>query len=387
MLKQSKGRILPGSYDLCGLKQVYSNKSFVKAMLPFCSRCSYHIANAADAFIESMSNRARINKIFIPCSDAEGCEEIKVVICAHPAGVVDYIRTFISEYREEIEERARALADGRTKDAFLLILAPDRGARFLGDSAGDLQEIVAEYSPEERGLSPKVLELLELHAVAKSPSDNYTLRKALHLRGLSPEECHPLISTALEEKVNIAEIDSEIVKDLLSDSLTVNQAIEEDLTMDERLAKLTRHDTDQETLDFVLQRISKVEKRQQVLEEIEAETDEIEVRKMNPIELMTIVGSKGLSAEHVIVIGCDDINMSFTSVEAFYVALTRARTSLHLITGLKCKGASKEHDYIDSIPEACVLCYKHSKSKGLESLDGMTAYCSYIKAIQYAQKR
>lgn len=59
------------------------------------------------------------------------------------------------------------------------------------------------------------------------------------------------------------------------------------------------------------------------------------------VEMLTIVGSKGLSAKHVIVIGCDDVNMAHTSRLAFFVALTRARESLHLITSLKAGEAQQ----------------------------------------------
>lgn len=60
---------------------------------------------------------------------------------------------------------------------------------------------------------------------------------------------------------------------------------------------------------------------------------------ISAVELLTIVGAKGLSAKHVIVVGCDDVNMAHTTPLAFYVALTRARESLHLITAAKAGGA------------------------------------------------
>ena len=69
-------------------------------------------------------------------------------------------------------------------------------------------------------------------------------------------------------------------------------------------------------------------------DEEEAESSEREVKEMSAVELLTIVKSKGLTADHVIIIGFDDVNMKFVSKNAFYVALTRARKSLHLLTSM-----------------------------------------------------
>ena len=66
------------------------------------------------------------------------------------------------------------------------------------------------------------------------------------------------------------------------------------------------------------------------------------------MELMTIVGSKGLSADHVIIIGFDNVNIGWVTGNAFYVAMTRARHSLHIITALKAGGAACPHDFLDN---------------------------------------
>ncbi len=48
-------------------------------------------------------------------------------------------------------------------------------------------------------------------------------------------------------------------------------------------------------------------------EEEEAELEEIEVKKIGAVELMTIVGSKGLSADHVISITFENVNMAWVT--------------------------------------------------------------------------
>ena len=57
-----------------------------------------------------------------------------------------------------------------------------------------------------------------------------------------------------------------------------------------------------------------------------------------------MTGAKGLSADHVIVLGADATNLHGTSSEMFFVALTRARTSLHLVFSWGARAATEgEH--------------------------------------------
>jgi superfamily I DNA/RNA helicase len=124
-------------------------------------------------------------------------------------------------------------------------------------------------------------------------------------------------------------------------------------------------------------------------EEAEEDTEvgEPEVSRMNAVELMTIVGSKGLSADHVIVLGFDNRNMSHLSHEAFYVALTRARQSLHLVTGLGCGGSEEAHEYLNLLPEESLEFCRHSKGEGRIQLEGKREFAEYIGKVQFARKR
>jgi len=76
---------------------------------------------------------------------------------------------------------------------------------------------------------------------------------------------------------------------------------------------------------------------------------------------MTIVGSKGLSADHVIIIGFDDVNMSRITKNAFYVAMTRARKSLHILTALKSGGARQAHNFLERLPDEHAEYYSYKK--------------------------
>ncbi len=68
---------------------------------------------------------------------------------------------------------------------------------------------------------------------------------------------------------------------------------------------LERHGVDK-------QRIEAIEHQ----DEEEAELEEIQVKQLSAVELMTIVGAKGLSADHVIIIGFDNVNMNWVISDA-----------------------------------------------------------------------
>lgn len=103
---------------------------------------------------------------------------------------------------------------------------------------------------------------------------------------------------------------------------------------------------------------------------------------MAPVELLSLVGSKGLSAYHVIVVGCDDLHLKRVSRLTFFVALTRARKSLHLITSLKAGGSSKTHDYILELPELCCE-YVTKTRRGLTVLPGAEAFVRALGRWSY----
>jgi hypothetical protein len=64
-----------------------------------------------------------------------------------------------------------------------------------------------------------------------------------------------------------------------------------------------------------------------------------------------LLGAKGLSADHVILLGFDPVNMGLASPQLFFVAMTRARRSLHLVMARKARGADRPHDFLKDVPE------------------------------------
>jgi superfamily I DNA/RNA helicase len=83
---------------------------------------------------------------------------------------------------------------------------------------------------------------------------------------------------------------------------------------------------------------------------------------MAPIELLSLIGSKGLSAQHVMIIGCDDVNLQRVSPLTFFVAMTRARQSLHLLVSMGSGGAKDAHAYLGELPPDHCGCIEYTKS-------------------------
>ena len=124
-------------------------------------------------------------------------------------------------------------------------------------------------------------------------------------------------------------------------------------------------------------------------EEEEAELEEIEVKKMGAIELMTIIGSKGLSADHVIIVGFDNVNMgSWITSNAFYVAMTRARKSLHILTALKSGGARQAHNFFEQLPDEHAEYYSYKKSNhSKKQLQGKQGFKNYLNNLNSVSQR
>ena len=102
---------------------------------------------------------------------------------------------------------------------------------------------------------------------------------------------------------------------------------------------------------------------------------------MCAVELMTIVGSKGLSADHVIIIGFDNVNMGWVTRNAFFVAMTRARESLHIITALRAGGATRPHQFLGQLPDANLEFSKYTKGNRTQ-----TRVATRMDLIQYLQE-
>jgi len=371
------------------IRAIYSDKDVVNAMLPFCSRCDFHITRAASHFIRQTPEAGCIKKIYEPISEVDGSVKVQVVACASPTTAVDYIRKFIDEHHDEIETRKTELAEEREKDAFLLILSPSRDVKFYkgGGASEELIELVERFREAHRQFSDDYYKVLNYYSLAKYPSNNFTLRKVLWYEGIDETEVSALLKTCLEEQISLSAVDTKTIKGVLAKAAAVRGIIESDASTDEKIETMAEHikisdpntlREDLETSAIDKERIESVEHQN----EEQAELEEIEVKQMSAVELMTIVSSKGLSADHVIIVGFDDVNMGWVTRNAFYVAMTRARKSLHVVTALKAGGAKGPHHFLDQLPDANLEFCQYTKGKRTKVLlASRTDLSGYLRRV------
>jgi len=378
-LKSGKASLIRGLYK--------SKKDMAKAMLPFCTRSSYHITKCGAHFIAQQRDLGRIEKIHLPLCADQSTPKIQVIACATPSTAVDYIEKFVADNKNETDERKAKLLKGEPEDAFLLILTPAKEVNFYGAAKAKLKQIVSDYKTESRSFSEDYYKVLNYYFLAKNPNNNFTFRKVLFYESFTEEQIHPWIVEAMQNNKNFCDLDNEEIKKILEKCENIKNIIDSGKSIDEEINNLSTHMpiTDRVSLKNNLEQhainqyeITKVEQA----EEEEAELEEVEIKKMCAIDLITIVGSKGLSADHVMIIGFDNVNMKRVSENAFYVAMTRARKSLHIITSLQSGGATKAHGFLHHLPDAFVEFHRHRKTDHLtKPLRGKKGFVDYIESL------
>ncbi len=370
------------------IRNLYKDKDYAKGMLPFCSRSSFHITKAADHFIQQHRETDCIEKIYLPLTTNSDEPKVQVIACATPQTAVDYIEKFVADNKAEIDERKRQLEADEPKDAYLLILTPAKEVNFYGSSKDKIKRIVTEYQTETRSFSEDYYQLLSYYSLANNPNNNFTFRKVLYYEGVSEEKVHKLIARAMQDDKCLCNLNFQEIKDALAKCSKIKTVLDGEGAAAEKVDQISRLIlvADREKLQSDMERkaisqgeVAKLEHE----EEEEAELEEIEVKKMGAVELMTIVGSKGLSADHVIIIGFDDVNMRWVTKNAFYVALTRARKSLHILTALKSRGATKAHSFLKQLPDAHLEFYSYTKKDHTKNrLSNRQSFINYIDTIR-----
>lgn len=370
------------------IRSIYTNEDVVNAMLPFCGRCDFHITRTASHFIKQEPDPGSIRKIYLPMSEAGTSEKVKVVGCATPTTAVDYIRKFMEEHNGEIDQRRKDLTEGKAKDAYLLILSQSKAVDFYkpNDAQKQLLELVKPFLEADRGFSEDYYQVLNYYSLANYPSNNFTFRKVLHYEDIKQDDLRSLLRTCLSENKPFAAMNAKVVKDAITKASAVREIVESKASTEEKVQALAKRiriadpgllQADLEKLAIDKNRVESIEHQ----EEEDAELEEIEVKQMAAVELMTIVGSKGLSADHVIIIGFDDVNMGWVTRNAFYVAMTRARRSLYLLTALKAGGAAKPHHYVSHLPDENVEFSKYTKGNRQCTVLSKVELLRYLKFL------
>jgi superfamily I DNA/RNA helicase len=270
-----------------------------------------------------------------------------------------------------------------------LILSPSGAVNFYraGGAQNELLKLIRPYSEKAEEFSEDYYTVLNYYSLANYPANNFTLRKALHYEHVSDADLLPLLKAGVESRTALSAMEAECVKNALGNAAQVKEIIDSNLTAEEKAQLLAdcitisnpkRLQTDLEKAAISNEQADAIEHQ----EEEDAELEEIDPKGMCAIELMTIVGSKGLSADHVIIIGFDNVNMNWVTKNAFFVAMTRARKSLHLITALRAGGAARSHDFLDQLPDQHLEFGRYTKTvRAVESFDGRNAFIRYLRTL------
>jgi superfamily I DNA/RNA helicase len=379
MTKAAHGSLIVGDDDQVlyeGLKSgkasliraVYADSGVVNATLAFCNRCDFHITRTASHFIKQAPDPDSIRKIYLPMTEADACAKVQILGCVTAATAVDYIRKFIEDNKGHIEKRKEELASGESKDAYLLILSPSGAVNFYSPNGArdELFEIIKPYTERASRFSEDYYRLLTYYSLAHYPANNFTFRKVLHYENTSDAELLDLLKMCTDKKKALSSSNKQCVRNASAKATAVRDILNIADPVEEKIKALAKHiqiastdnlRQDLEKIGMGKGQVDALEHR----EEEDAELEEIGAKPMGAVELMTIVGAKGLSADHVIIIGFDDVNMGWVTRNAFFVALTRARKSLHLITALKAGGATRAHDFLGRLPDANLEFSKYTK--------------------------
>jgi superfamily I DNA/RNA helicase len=276
-----------------------------------------------------------------------------------------------------------------------LILSPSRAVNFykLNGARDELFNLVAPYRDEGRKFSDEYYKVLSYYSLANYSSNNFTVRKVLYYEGVQGNELLALLSECIAGGKPLSALKAAQIKDALAKAEKVRGILDSENTVDKKVEELTKdiqiHDSkslrrDLERHAIDKQRIEAIEHQ----DEEEAELEEIQVKQMSAVELMTIVGSKGLSADHVIIIGFDNVNMNWVTRNAFFVAKTRARRSLHLITALKAGGAAGPHKFLDELPDDHLEFSRYTKDKRVQARFGdRNGFLRYLTSLTSQGRR
>jgi hypothetical protein len=363
----------------------YDNPAFSNAMLPFCSRCDYFISLGAAAFIAATREEGAIDKIYLPLKVDDSHTRIQVVTGVSPPAAVDYIAKFLEDHADEISAYEEKLKSGDESDPFLLILTPDKKVDFYrgrGDAKGQLMELVSQWDVINAGHSEDYRKVQTICSVAWYPQDNFALRQVLDYANISPDIVHECLAAALGQDRTLAEVLDPPHSELIGLAAQVAEAVTSEA--DDSSARATSV-ADLITI-FDVERLASELEVDPIgtfgnLADEEAEEAIETAGAVAAVQLMTMFQSKGLSAQHVIVIGCEDTNLGFTSPLTFFVALTRARHSLHLIASNQARGSKGPHEYLSHIPEGTCdyISYKKGdrSSTNLGSLGALADQMAY----------
>ncbi|MCE5193585.1 UvrD-helicase domain-containing protein [bacterium] len=370
---------------------MYNDQSVAKAMLPLCTRCDNHIVHAAAAFMQQcrVGDGQCIEKAFIPAR-TEPSSRVHMVCCSTASSTFEYLKVYLEGITDKLQDRLSALSrnDPEITDPYLLILTPNKTCRMLGKGGRDqLMQLISPYKASAKIHTESYYTIQECLTWEQNPNDNWLCRRVLAwCKSIDESSGRAAAQESFAKKIPLSTCERECMARARGTCGKLRSLIED-------------HDLDARSKAKSMADLVWIEDVEGLAEEIEsgnlnpeispdaAYSDEMAASERNDptalsaAELLTITGSKGLSADEVIILGFDQMNMAYIKERAMYVALTRARHHLTLITTLG-GGASSLPRYFDMLPESDLEFFKFAKTTGgLKSFATRWAYKHYVDMI------
>jgi len=370
---------------------MYNDQSVAKAMLPLCTRCDNHIVHAAAAFMQQcrVGDGQCIEKAFIPAR-TEPSSRVHMVCCSTASSTFEYLKVYLEGIAHKLQDRLSALSrnDPEITDPYLLILTPNKTCRMLGKGGRDqLMQLISPYKASTKIHTESYYTIQECLTWEQNPNDNWLCRRVLAwCKSIDESSGRAAAQESFAKKIPLSTCERECMARARDTCGKLRSLIED-------------HDLDARSKAKSMADLVWIEDVEGLAEEIEsgnlnpeispdsAYSDEMAASERNDptalsaAELLTITGSKGLNADEVVILGFDQLNMKPIRERAMYVALTRARHNLTLITTLS-GGASSLPHYFDMLPESDLEFSKFAKTAGgLKPLSTRQAYRRYIDLI------
>jgi len=400
VLAPSQGVLLAGDddqvlYEFKGgdpdlIRELYTGPEYANGLLPLCGRCNHHITMAAASFMAAAAEPGRIEKLFVPLTDGVGEERVRMVATTSPAAAVDYVLAWLEQHRSAITARAEDIAAGRQKDPYLLLLAPSKKLKCLGEHKAKFEAAVSALQGAAAPRPPEDYYKTAVYAaLGRHPQDSFELRKVLYYQGLTTRAVHRLLAAALEASGLLSQVPSAEVSEALRIAGEVARACAEEPDS-QRLATRVAALIPIADVGALAEAITQRPLGASALATLERDEEAAGEQpgaapSARTLEILSLVGAKGLSADHVLILGCDEHSMDPIGPKAFFVGLTRARISLQCVANLGAMGAADAHGFIYRLPQAHVTYCCYTKQRGLELLAGAAGLRGYFRKVATAR--
>ncbi len=243
-------------------------------------------------------------------------------------------------------------------------------------------EALGPYTIAADALGDDYWDVRDYYYLGKDPSQNYSMRKVLQHEGVAQERIASLIERAIAEENDFIALGDDVIATCVEKSKQVHDVIQAGGTGTELTAQIQKlvhvSAPDQLARDLDRAPIAKAA-------DPDDETPEFQqTQTVTCVQIETIVGAKGLSADHAIVLGCDDTTLRWTTRNAFFVALTRAGKSLTLMACLGGGGATSLHDFVRALPDANVqaLYLKAGEQLAYSSMAGLQDQLNRVSYVR-----